>query len=112
MTSVKLSKLVVEEVSGVDRPASMLDGWLVCKARDGTIPILTKALAGFDPEALLVEIAKANTNHRRGDDGRYRLHVPSVTDSPAPAPEDDPTPAVTAKGSIFKPARDVYRRIW
>lgn len=32
--AVKLTKLRIDEVSGVDRPASLLDGWLVMKARD------------------------------------------------------------------------------
>lgn len=31
-TAVKLEKLLVEEVSGVDAPANMLDGWVVAKS--------------------------------------------------------------------------------
>lgn len=37
--SVKLEKLLIDEVSGVDRPANLLDGWLVMKAAGPGYPI-------------------------------------------------------------------------
>ena len=34
-TAIKLEKLLVEEVSGVDAPANLLDGWMVAKSAEG-----------------------------------------------------------------------------
>lgn len=35
MEAKKLEKLLISEVSGVDRPANMLDGWMIQKSVDG-----------------------------------------------------------------------------
>jgi len=46
MESVKLDKLLIQEVSGVDDPANMLPGWMVTKAAGDGSPDLLLVLAG------------------------------------------------------------------
>lgn len=64
--AVKLDRLIIEEVSGVDAPANLLDGWMVCKQRGNELALLD-AYAGLDA------VAKIEKNVRRSR-------------SPAPAP--------------------------
>ena len=45
MEQVRLDKLLISEVSGVDDPANMLPGWMVTKSADGNGPDLLLVLA-------------------------------------------------------------------
>jgi hypothetical protein len=123
-TSTKLAGLFISEVSAVDQPANLLGGWLVTKSRDGTIPLLKQASARLDIDALVddlfAEAAKANPHQHRGADGRYREHIPGLTDrtEPPPArvapvhpPPADDLPA-EKQTRFFRPVTNAYRRIF
>jgi hypothetical protein len=43
----ELRDLEIREISGVDHPANLFEGWLVLKSRDGGQPVGTDALAEF-----------------------------------------------------------------
>ena len=57
MPLTKLTKLRIEEVSGVDRPASMLDGFMVMKARDPHALQKAAGLTTADALAIIVDRA-------------------------------------------------------
>lgn len=56
----QLTDLVVDEISGVDHPANLLEGWLVMKSRDSVDdPITQSVLAAVTNEEKGVEVAEA-----------------------------------------------------
>jgi hypothetical protein len=127
--SVRLDKLRIEEVSGVDQPANDLPGFMVYKARTGAFTALAKAinetplakaLEADDYDGVIAAM-KASPQQPRNAAGQFRPTIPGIDSRPTPPsgattpagdvqPED---PSSTEKQtSFFKPARGVYRRIF
>lgn len=120
VTSTQLQALKLEEVSGVESPANLLEGFMVYKGRTPNVQAaLEKALdAAVDSVfTSLTDTLKANPSQpRSARTGQFRQAIPGI-DSPAtpPSPPDVPAagePSIADKAlGLFRPAQG-YRRIW
>jgi hypothetical protein len=79
METVKLDKLFIEEVSGVDHPANQLEGWMVVKSADQPDPLLlvademetvTKASSSKEPYG---DVTYADPGFQKDGKKRYPL---------------------------------------
>jgi hypothetical protein len=95
----RLDDLAIDEVSGVDRPAHMEDGWMVLKSRAATMGLTPEAMAEILAGAL--EIA-AEEGYTFGDEGEDE---DTEDKDENPADVADTTPATTA--TIPAPAAPV-----
>jgi hypothetical protein len=76
MDQVKLERLLIQDVSGVDDPANQLPGWLVTKARGAGLPeAILRDVASGDILADPAEVEKAR-HSLRDDRGKFRQVVP------------------------------------
>ena len=119
--SVKLDSLRVTEVSAVDSPANLLDGFMVYKAR--TDSALAKAVNSAC-ESIIAEIPhyftveRASASQPGNSAGRFRPAIsgidqrPSSSGAAAPAADVQPEDSAAEKHTgFFRPARG-YRRVW
>jgi hypothetical protein len=86
----RLDDLAIDEVSGVDRPAHMEDGWMVLKSRAATMGLTPEAMAEILAGAL--EIA-AEEGYTFGDEEEDE---DTEDKDESPADVADTTPATTA----------------
>ncbi len=81
METVRLEKLLIQEVSGVDSPANQLDGWMVTKSAEGSsvdfllvlageMEAVTKASASKEPYG---DVTYADPGYQKDGKKRYPL---------------------------------------
>jgi hypothetical protein len=63
LKDVKLQKLMIDEISGVDRPANLLDGWMVVKRKPDAV--LPDDLSQY-PREVIQEAARLAISRSRG----------------------------------------------